>query len=78
MVLAGRLKAIAQAAGYDGYWSEKVDDGFQKQRQILFKESAKPFDAAPTTSSHELPQMAQAPLSTTNTTLDEQERGDAA
>jgi hypothetical protein len=39
MVLAGRLKAIAQAAGYDGYWSEKVDDGFQKQRQILFSMS---------------------------------------
>jgi hypothetical protein len=27
---------------------------------------------------HELPQMAQAPLSTPNTTLDEQETGDAA
>lgn len=35
MVLAGRLKAIAQAAKADGYWSEKVGDGFHKQRQIL-------------------------------------------
>jgi hypothetical protein len=64
MVLAGRLKAVAQAAGYDGYWSEKVDDGFQKQRQILFSESAKPFGDTP-------------PSPTTNTTLDEQERAQA-
>lgn len=35
MVLAGRLKAISQAARFDGYWSEKVEDGFHKQREIL-------------------------------------------
>lgn len=35
MVLAGRLKAIAQAARADGYWSEKVEDGFQKETASL-------------------------------------------
>lgn len=35
MVLAGRMKAIAQAAKSDGYWSEKVDDGFHKERVEL-------------------------------------------
>lgn len=35
MVLVGRLKAVAQAAKFDSYWSEKVDDGFQKQRHLL-------------------------------------------
>jgi hypothetical protein len=28
------MKAIAQAAGCDGYWSEKVNKGYQQQ---LFK-----------------------------------------
>lgn len=35
MMLAGRLKAIAQAAKADGYWTEKVDDGYHKERQYL-------------------------------------------
>jgi hypothetical protein len=35
MVLAGKLKAISQAAKFDGYWSEKVDDGYQLQRHVL-------------------------------------------
>ena len=29
MILAGRLKAIAQAARFDDYWSEKVGIGYQ-------------------------------------------------
>lgn len=32
MVLAGRMKAIAQAARSDSYWTEKVDDGFHRER----------------------------------------------
>lgn len=40
MVLAGRLKAVSQAASFDGYWSEKVGDGFQKQREILSNKAA--------------------------------------
>lgn len=43
MVLAGRLKAVAQAAKADGYWSEKVGDGFQKQKEILLQKSGEPF-----------------------------------
>lgn len=44
MVLAGRLKAIAQAAKCDGYWTEKVDDGYHKERvHLLFKST--PFTA---------------------------------
>jgi hypothetical protein len=35
MILAGRMKAIAQAASSDGYWTEKVDDGFHKERIAL-------------------------------------------
>jgi hypothetical protein len=31
MELAGRLKAIAQAAGCDDYWSEKVGRGYHKE-----------------------------------------------
>lgn len=31
MRLAGRLKAIAQMAGADDYWSEQVDHGFQAE-----------------------------------------------
>lgn len=41
MVLAGRLKAVSQAAAADSYWSEKVDDGFQKQREILSRSAKK-------------------------------------
>lgn len=31
MELAGKMKAIAQAAGCDEYWGEKVGRGYQKQ-----------------------------------------------
>jgi hypothetical protein len=31
MILAGRMKAIAQAASCDDYWSEKVNKGYQRQ-----------------------------------------------
>ena len=31
MILAGRLKAITQMAACDGYWSEKVADGFRRE-----------------------------------------------
>lgn len=31
MILSGRLKAIAQMANADDYWSEQVDKGFQKE-----------------------------------------------
>lgn len=30
MELAGKLKAVAQAARSDQYWQEKVDDGYMK------------------------------------------------
>lgn len=35
MVLAGRLKAIAQAATYDSYWDEKMSQGFQFEKYDL-------------------------------------------
>lgn len=35
MVLAGRLKAIAQAATYDSYWDEKMSLGFQFEKRDL-------------------------------------------
>ncbi|MEK6772357.1 MAG: hypothetical protein AABY64_00330 [Bdellovibrionota bacterium] len=35
MVLAGRLKAIAQAATFDSYWDEKMSAGFQFEKQDL-------------------------------------------
>jgi len=35
MILAGRMKAIAQAAGYDDYWSEKVNHGFIEEQYAL-------------------------------------------
>lgn len=38
MNLAGRLQAIAQAAKADNYWREKVEDGFQKQFELLSEE----------------------------------------
>lgn len=31
MILAGKMKAIAQAAKCDDYWSEKVGMGYQRQ-----------------------------------------------
>ena len=31
MILAGRLKAIAQAAKSDGYWDEQVSKGFHRE-----------------------------------------------
>lgn len=31
MILAGKMKAIAQAAGCDDYWSEKVCKGYHHQ-----------------------------------------------
>lgn len=33
--LAGRLKAIAAMTAADGYWREKMDDGFQKEARTL-------------------------------------------
>lgn len=35
MVLAGKLKAIAQAAEFDGYWSEKTSIGFNQESNDL-------------------------------------------
>lgn len=35
MIAAGRLKAIAAAAKYDGYWTEKVDEGFHREMELL-------------------------------------------
>lgn len=35
MVLAGRLKAISQMAAADGYWREKVEDGYHRERNLL-------------------------------------------
>jgi hypothetical protein len=35
MIAVGRLKAIASAAKYDGYWTEKVDEGFHKEMEVL-------------------------------------------
>jgi hypothetical protein len=40
MVLAGRLKAVAQAAKADGYWSEKVEDGYNRERDLLSDRAA--------------------------------------
>lgn len=34
MKLAGRLKAISHMASSDGYWSEKVYDGYQHERRL--------------------------------------------
>lgn len=41
MIAAGRLKAIAAAAKYDGYWTEKVDDGYHKEMHFLEAEAKK-------------------------------------
>lgn len=35
MVLAGRLKAVAQAAKADSYWSGMVDDGYHRERHLM-------------------------------------------
>lgn len=35
MVLAGRLKAIAQAATFDSYWDEKMSSGFHFEKDDL-------------------------------------------
>lgn len=35
MVLAGRLKAIAQAATFDSYWNEKMSQGFEFEKRDL-------------------------------------------
>ena len=34
MILAGRLKAITQMAACDGYWTEQVEKGFHRERNI--------------------------------------------
>jgi hypothetical protein len=34
MILAGRMKAIAQMASVDDYWSEQVQKGFQRQLSL--------------------------------------------
>ncbi len=31
MIMVGQMKAIAQAAAQDGYWSEQVEKGYHKQ-----------------------------------------------
>lgn len=35
IALAGRLKAIAHACEYDGYWSEKCFSGYQKELEVF-------------------------------------------
>lgn len=35
VVLAGRLKAVAQAAKADSYWSGFVEDGYHRERNLL-------------------------------------------
>ncbi len=41
MIAAGRLKAVAAAAKYDSYWTEKVEDGFHKEMHFLEDEARK-------------------------------------
>jgi hypothetical protein len=41
MIAAGRLKAIAAAARYDGYWTEKVEEGFHKEMAWLEAEAGR-------------------------------------
>lgn len=41
MELAGKMKAIAQAASCDDYWSEKVNRGYQNQLWIAERHNAK-------------------------------------
>lgn len=35
IVLSGKLKAIAQACKYDGYWDEKMSSGFEFEASDL-------------------------------------------
>lgn len=35
MVLAGRLKAVAQAATFDSYWDEKMSAGYRSEKNDL-------------------------------------------
>ena len=35
IVLAGRMKAIAMACSFDGYWDEKCSTGFHQERHDL-------------------------------------------
>ncbi len=46
MVLAGRLQAIAHAAGFDAYWSEKVNHGYHEETFDLTKFAPLPEEAA--------------------------------
>lgn len=50
MILAGRMKAIAQAAGCDDYWSEKVNKGYHQQLFKAQRENRQAASAA--TSAH--------------------------
>lgn len=42
MILAGRMKAIAQAAKCDGYWDEKVNKGFIRELSDIENFEPKP------------------------------------
>ena len=42
MDLAGRLQAIAHAASFDSYWSEKVNHGYFEETFDLTKFEAQP------------------------------------
>lgn len=44
MILAGRMKAIAQAAGCDEYWSEQVGKGYTKQLSKAQRSTSKRKD----------------------------------
>lgn len=54
MVAVGRMKAIAQAAKYDDYWTEQVDDGFQKEMRFLEAEAKRVAEARQSASGREL------------------------
>lgn len=45
IVLAGRLKAIAQACKFDGYWDEKCSVGFEHEKYDL--ENVTPLGTLP-------------------------------
>ena len=44
MILAGRMKAIAQAAKCDGYWSEIVSRGFEPELRDITNFQKVPTD----------------------------------
>lgn len=44
MVLAGRLKAVAQAAKADSYWSGFVEDGYHRERDLLVDRTSRAED----------------------------------